>query len=140
MKSAWNKILRVDLSNGTCKPEELADDLYEKFLGGAGMSAYVLWRESPRGTTAFDPANRLTFAPGPMQGLKQTGAAKWTAGAISPALGEVSVNCSNFADCAWAEWGARARKRRQRPRTSPARWRLSEVGRWAMGSLQHGVR
>jgi aldehyde:ferredoxin oxidoreductase len=86
MKSVWNKILRVDLSNRTCKPEQLTDDVYEKFLGGAGVSAYVLWRESPRGTTAFDPANRLTFAPGPMQGLKQTGAAKWTAGAISPAF------------------------------------------------------
>jgi aldehyde:ferredoxin oxidoreductase len=46
----------------------------------------MLWKESPRGTTAFDPANRLTFAPGPMQGIKQTGAAKWTAGAISPSI------------------------------------------------------
>ena len=86
MKSVWNKILRVDLTNGTCKPEQVPDDIYEKFLGGAGMSAYMLWRESPRGTTAFDPANRLTFAPGPMQGLKQTGAAKWAAGAISPSI------------------------------------------------------
>jgi aldehyde:ferredoxin oxidoreductase len=64
----------------------MPDEIYEKFLGGAGMSAYMLWRECPRGTTAFDPANRLTFAPGPMQGLKQSGAAKWTAGAISPAI------------------------------------------------------
>ncbi len=86
MKSVWNRILRVDLTNGTCKPEQMPDDIYEKFLGGAGMSAYMLWRECPRGTTAFDPANRLTFAPGPMQGLKQSGAAKWTAGAISPAI------------------------------------------------------
>jgi len=86
MKSVWNKILRVDLTNGACKPEAMPDDIYEKFLGGAGMSAYMLWRECPRGTTAFDPANRLTFAPGPMQGIKQTGAAKWTAGAISPSI------------------------------------------------------
>ena len=86
MKSYWNKILKVDLSNGTCKAEKLSDDVYEKFLGGAGMAAYMLWRECPRGTTAFDPANRLTFAPGPMQGIKQTGAAKWTAGAISPSF------------------------------------------------------
>ena len=86
MKSVWSKILRIDLTKGTCEPEQLPDDVYEKFLGGAGMSAYFLWRESPCGTTAFDPANRLTFAPGPMQGLKQTGAAKWTAGAISPSI------------------------------------------------------
>ena len=86
MKSVWNKILKVDLTNGTCKPEQLSDDVYEKFLGGAGMNAYILWRECPRGTSTFDPANRLTFAPGPMQGIKQTGAAKWTAGAISPSF------------------------------------------------------
>ncbi len=86
MKGVWNKVLKVDLTNGTCKGEALPDDIYAKFLGGAGMSAYFLWKESPRGTTAFDPANRLTFAPGPMQGIKQTGAAKWTAGAISPSF------------------------------------------------------
>lgn len=86
MKSVWNKILRVDLTNGACKPEAMPDDIYEKFLGGAGMNAYILWRSCPRGTTTFDPANRLTFAPGPMQGIKQTGAAKWAAGAISPSI------------------------------------------------------
>ncbi|MHC4537697.1 MAG: aldehyde ferredoxin oxidoreductase N-terminal domain-containing protein, partial [Planctomycetota bacterium] len=86
MKGIWNKILKVDLSNGTCEAEQLPDEPYEKFLGGAGMVAYVLWRECPRGTTTFDPANRLTFAAGPMQGIKQTGAAKWTGGAISPMI------------------------------------------------------
>ena len=86
MKSIWNKIIKVDLTSRSCKTEHLPDEVYEKFLGGAGMNAYMLWRECPRGTTAFDPANRLTFAPGPMQGIKQSGAAKWTAGAISPSI------------------------------------------------------
>jgi aldehyde:ferredoxin oxidoreductase len=86
MKGVWNKILKVDLTNRTCKAEQLPDEVYEKFLGGAGMNAYILWRECPRGTTAFDPANRLTLAAGPMQGIKQTGAAKWTGGAISPSI------------------------------------------------------
>jgi aldehyde:ferredoxin oxidoreductase len=86
MKGIWNTILRVDLTDGTCKPEGFSDDVYDKFLGGAGMVAYMLWRECPRGTSAFDPANRLTFAAGPMQGIKQTGAGKWTGGAISPSI------------------------------------------------------
>jgi len=86
MHSVWNKILRVDLSQGIVKAEKTPDAVYEYFLGGAGLNAYMLWQECPRGTTAFDPANRLTFAPGPMQGIKQTGAAKWTAGAISPSI------------------------------------------------------
>jgi aldehyde:ferredoxin oxidoreductase len=86
MKSIWNKILKVDLTNRNCKTEEVPDEVYKRFLGGSGMNAYILWKECPRGTTAFDPANRLTFAPGPLQGIKQSGAAKWTAGAISPSI------------------------------------------------------
>lgn len=86
MKGVWGKILRVDLAQGVCRFEKIGDRVYEDFMGGAGMVAYTLWRECPQGTTAFDPANRLVFAAGPLQGIRQTGASKWTAGAISPAI------------------------------------------------------
>ena len=86
MEGVWGKVLKVDLTNGTCKAETLPDKVYEYFLGGAGLAAYFMWKECPAGTTAFNPANRLTFAGGPMTGLKQTGAAKWSAGAISPSI------------------------------------------------------
>jgi len=86
MKSYWNRFLRVDLTKRKCSVEELPDSVFEMFLGGAGLSAYFLWKECPRGTTAFDPANRLTIAPGIIQGIKQSGANKWTVGAISPSI------------------------------------------------------
>jgi aldehyde:ferredoxin oxidoreductase len=86
MKSFWNKLLRIDLSTREIKIENIPDKIYETFLGGAGLSAYVLWKECPKGTTAFDPANRLTIAPGVIQGTRQTGAGKWTVGAISPSI------------------------------------------------------
>ncbi len=86
MKGVWNKVLKVDLTNGKCTTEELPDKIYEYFLGGAGMAAYYMWKECPTGTTCFDPANRLTFAGGPMTGLKQSGAGKWTCGGISPSI------------------------------------------------------
>jgi aldehyde:ferredoxin oxidoreductase len=86
MKGVWGKVLKVDLTNSICKTETLSDKVYEYFLGGAGLAAYYMWKECPAGTTAFNPANRLTFAGGPMTGLKQTGAAKWTAGTISPSI------------------------------------------------------
>ena len=104
MKSVWHKILRVNLSTGTCKPEEVPDRVYEYFLGGAGLIAWVLYKECPAGTKAFDPENRLTFAVGPLQGLKQTGAAKWSAGAISP-----SINMNSEA-AATASWGIELKK------------------------------
>lgn len=86
MKGVCNKVLKVDLSQGTCTPEDVPDKIYEYFLGGAGLAAYYLWKECPAGTTAFNPANRLTFAAGPLNGAAQSGAGKWSAGAISPAF------------------------------------------------------
>ena len=86
MKGVCGQVLKVDLSNGTCTPEQVPDKVYEYFLGGAGLAAYYLWKECPAGTTAFNPANRLTFAAGPLNGVAQSGAAKWSAGAISPAF------------------------------------------------------
>ncbi len=98
MKGVWNKVLKVDLSSGTCKTQEVTDEVYEHFLGGAGLAAWALYKESPAGTKAFDPENRLTFAGGPMTGIKQTGAAKWTAGAISPSI---QMNADSAATATW---------------------------------------
>jgi aldehyde:ferredoxin oxidoreductase len=86
MKGVWNKILKVDLNAKKATTEHVPDAVYQYFLGGEGLTAWVLFKECPRGTTAFDPANRLSFAAGPMQGIKQTGAAKWAVGGISPSI------------------------------------------------------
>jgi aldehyde:ferredoxin oxidoreductase len=86
MKGVWNKILKIDLTHRTWKSERLSEDVHEKFLGGAGLIAYLLWRECHRGATAFNPSNRLILATGPFQGIRQTGAAKWAGGAISPSI------------------------------------------------------
>ncbi len=87
MKGVWKKILKVNLSARSHTVEDVPESVYEYFLGGAGLAAYFLWKECPAGTGALDPENRLTFATGPFQGQKQSGAAKWSAGAISPATG-----------------------------------------------------
>lgn len=73
MKSVWNRVLKIDLSRGSFQVEKFPDEIYEKFLGGAGLVAYYLWRECPAGTTPFSPENRLILAAGPMQGIMQTG-------------------------------------------------------------------
>jgi aldehyde:ferredoxin oxidoreductase len=86
MKGVWNNILNVDLTEKKATVEHVPDDVYAYFLGGEGLAAWVMWKECPRGTTAFDPANRLVLAAGPMQGIKQTGAAKWAVGGISPSI------------------------------------------------------
>jgi len=42
MKGIWGKILRVDLTDAKCSTEELPIEVYESFLGGAGLVAYTL--------------------------------------------------------------------------------------------------
>ncbi|MEJ5358442.1 MAG: aldehyde ferredoxin oxidoreductase family protein [Desulfobacterales bacterium] len=86
MKGVWNRILRIDLTEKKTASQSVPDPVYEYFLGGEGLAAWVLWKECPRGVTAFDPANRLTLAVGPMQGIRQSGAAKWAVGGISPSI------------------------------------------------------
>lgn len=86
MKGIWNKVLRVDLSRGLCQAEKVPDKVYEYFLGGEGLGAYFLWRESPQGTLPCDPANCLTFAAGTLNGIQQSGAAKWGTTAIVPTI------------------------------------------------------
>ena len=86
MKGIWKKVLKVDLSKGTCASEPVPERVYEYFLGGEGLGAYFMWKESPRGTMPFDPANCLTFGAGTINGIKQTGADKWATTAISPSI------------------------------------------------------
>lgn len=98
MKGVWNKILRIDLTSGKAGIEDVPDSVYEYFLGGAGLGAYYLWKECPAGTGPFDPENRMIFASGPFQGQKQSGAAKWSAATISPAI---RMNADSACTASW---------------------------------------
>ena len=98
VKGVWHKVLKVDLSKRESWVENVPDDIYQYFLGGSGMIAYYLWKECPAGTGPFDPENRLVMAGGPMTGIRQSGAAKWSAGAISPSI---NMNAESAATASW---------------------------------------
>ncbi len=93
MKGVWNRILRVNLTTGETKVEDLAPDVLERFIGGAGLGAYILYKEVPAGVRSEDPENRIIFATGPFNGIKQTGAAKWTIVSVSPSLQANATSC-----------------------------------------------
>ena len=61
------KTLRVDLTTGAISTEDTIAK-YKADLGGIGLGNRVLWNEVPAGTKAFDPANRIIFAQGPLSG------------------------------------------------------------------------
>ena len=87
MKGVWNRILRVDLSKKKVSDEFVPDKVYEYFLGGSGLGHRILYHEVPAEVDAYDPGNRLIFATGILNGIKQTGAAKWDVIARSPLSG-----------------------------------------------------
>jgi aldehyde:ferredoxin oxidoreductase len=59
------KTLRVDLTTGAITTVDTVAK-YKDYLGGTGLGYKVLWDEVPPGTPAFDPANRIIFATGPI--------------------------------------------------------------------------
>ncbi|MEM0095763.1 MAG: aldehyde ferredoxin oxidoreductase family protein [Candidatus Bathyarchaeia archaeon] len=104
LKGVWGKILRVDLTKKEIREEKLKEDVYKSFIGGGGLGARFLYHEVPAEVDAFHPENRLIFAVGPFQGLKQTGAGKWQVISRSPLIG---VN-AEAAATGW--WGVHFKK------------------------------
>ena len=80
----WNVILRVDLSNNKITKEEIGDDTFRLFLGGAGIGAKILWEEVLPEVNPFDADNKIIFSVGPFQGHPTPGSAKFCITSKSP--------------------------------------------------------
>lgn len=98
MKGVWNKLLRVDLTTMKATDEAVPDKVYEMFLGGAGLGAWVLYKEVPAHVKSMDPENRIIFAGGPFSGIKQSGASKWSVTSRVPAM---EFNADSAATASW---------------------------------------
>jgi aldehyde:ferredoxin oxidoreductase len=84
------KILRVNLTSKRISVEDLSEQICRKFLGGAGLIAYYLWKELKPGINPLSPDNKLIFALGPVSGLLLPGAARNCIGAKSPLTGGIA--------------------------------------------------
>jgi aldehyde:ferredoxin oxidoreductase len=82
-----DKLLRIDLSTGTVTTDPLAEEMVEKFIGGRGFVAKLLFDELPRGIDAYDPENLFIAATGPLSGHFLPASGKTHFGAKSPATG-----------------------------------------------------
>ncbi len=67
------KILRVDLSNQKVTEEVLPPAVMEKYVGGTGIGARILYDEVPPGVEWSDRKNRLILATGPLGGTRMAG-------------------------------------------------------------------
>jgi len=78
------RILRVDLTRGAVEHEPTPRALFERFLGGRGVGAYLLFHELARDTDPLGPENKLIFLTGPLVGTLAPGANKITVTFRSP--------------------------------------------------------
>ena len=60
MHAVTGKILRVNLTEGTCTTEAVPDSVYERFLSGIGLAAYYLYQRIPPGADPLGPDNVLS--------------------------------------------------------------------------------
>jgi aldehyde:ferredoxin oxidoreductase len=63
-----DKLLRIDLSTGSGFNRAALDEMVDKFLGGRGFVAKMLFDELPRGIDPYDPQNIFVAATGPLSG------------------------------------------------------------------------
>ncbi|MFW9910656.1 MAG: aldehyde ferredoxin oxidoreductase family protein [Candidatus Thorarchaeota archaeon] len=86
--TGWNgRIIWIDLTLKTSRIEKLPADIYEDFIGGKGLGAYLLYHELEPGIDPFDPKNILFFLTGPLQGLPAPNVGRWSLVTKSPLTG-----------------------------------------------------
>jgi len=84
MKGYGGRMLLVDLTRGTSRPLPLDEGTARAFLGGNGLAAKLLWEHVPAGIDAFDPANAVVFAVGPVTDTTVPGNSRACVAAKSP--------------------------------------------------------
>jgi aldehyde:ferredoxin oxidoreductase len=93
MKGWIGKLLRVDLTKGEWKTEELDQNLAVKFIGGRGLGSKILSDEIDPKVDPFSPNNKLIMATGPLTGTSASAAGRYMVITKSPLTGTIA--CSN---------------------------------------------
>ncbi|MFN4132900.1 MAG: aldehyde ferredoxin oxidoreductase family protein [Candidatus Hadarchaeales archaeon] len=81
------KILEVNLSDGAIKERETPEKLAKGFLGGRGLGAAILYKETGACIDPLSPSNPLIFFTGPATGTPLSGCARWEGVTKSPLTG-----------------------------------------------------
>ncbi len=95
------KILRVNLTEGKTR-EVPTSDYAPKFMGGRGLGAKICWDEVPADIGAFDPANRLVFATGPLQGTAAPTSGRFKVMGKAPQTAPLESYCHSGVGGHWA--------------------------------------
>ena len=91
---AWTKkLLRVNLTNGTCTEEALNMEWANDYLGQRGLATRYLVEEIDPKVDALSPDNKLIMATGPLTGTNASTGGRYSVICKSPLTNAVA--CSN---------------------------------------------
>ncbi len=81
------KYLDVDLTSGKIHEKKLDPELAEKFIGGKGLGAKILYDELKAGVDPLSPENIILFMTGPLTGTSVVTSGRWCIVTKSPHTG-----------------------------------------------------
>jgi len=81
------RILSVDLTERKITEETIPDSVYEKFLSGSGLGAFLLYNRIPENADPLGPDNIIGFVSGLLTGTGSLFTGRWMAVAKSPLTG-----------------------------------------------------
>ncbi|MBA2352357.1 MAG: aldehyde ferredoxin oxidoreductase family protein [Burkholderiales bacterium] len=91
---AWHKqVLRVNLTDGTCKAEPLNMQWAQDYLGQRGLASKYLIEEIDPKIDALSPQNKIIYATGPLTGTMASTGGRYSVITKSPLTGTIA--CSN---------------------------------------------
>lgn len=96
----FGKILRVDLSSGKIKTEEVDKSLLRSYIGGRGYASRLLYEELPAKTDPLAPENILIFSAGPLSGTSAPTGGRYMVVTKGPLTGYIASSNSG------GVWGA----------------------------------
>jgi aldehyde:ferredoxin oxidoreductase len=89
------KLLRVDLTQGMSRSEDIPADILRSYIGGTGLGVYLLYSEVLPRTAPFASENKLIFATGPLTGTLVPGSGTYTVLSKSPLTGFAAAAQAN---------------------------------------------
>ncbi|MDR2590461.1 MAG: aldehyde ferredoxin oxidoreductase, partial [Oscillospiraceae bacterium] len=101
MATSYNgKILRINLSAGTSKIEDLCMDTAKKYIGGRGLGTKLYMNEVDPTIDPFSPDNKIVIATGPLTGTACATGCRYMVVTKSPLTGRIARSNSG------GKWGA----------------------------------
>ncbi|MBA7501228.1 putative oxidoreductase YdhV [subsurface metagenome] len=89
VKGYVEKLLFIDLNNGTMKEETLGEEVSRSFIGNKGLGARMLYERMKPNVDPLGPDNMLGFLVGPLTGTGLLGASRFTVVTKSPLSGGI---------------------------------------------------